>query len=346
MKISICIPQYNRIEYLLKSLSVIEQQCYDNIEIVISDDCSSDHTIEAITNLSTHYKYPIVFDSNQINKGYDYNFRKSIAMSSGDYVLVLGNDDTLNGVEAISKLVNIIEKNNYPDVGFCNMLEERTGNQLIKRAWGSSVIGSGADIALNHYSCFSFVGGLIFKRSVFIQHNTDKYDGSVFVQIYLAVLMISKGYTLFSIDYPLVIKDILIDGKFRHSYRDRIAKKWKDYKIVDGGLHAVIMVLVAALEDAQSLTQKRLFYIFKRIYGITFPHWILDYKSNHALPEAVGLTVGLLPTKNQDFKLLNIINKIRLLLIYITRATLAFITPVFIFNQLKHKLYAFLKNKK
>jgi hypothetical protein len=259
---------------------------------------------------------------------------------------VLGNDDTLNGIDAIKQLVDFIKKNNFPDVGFCNMLEERTGNQLIKRAWGSRVIGSGADVALNHYSCFSFVGGLIFKRTVFMEYNTDKYDGSVFVQIYLAVLMISKGSPLFCIDQPLVIKDILIDGKFRHSYRDRIAKKWKNYKRVDGGLHAVIMVLVAALKDAQSLTQKRLIYIFKRIYGITFPHWILDYKSNQALPEAVGLTVGLFPTKNQDFKLLNEFNKIRLLSIYFSRAIIALMTPVFIFNHLKHKLYAFLKNKK
>jgi glycosyltransferase involved in cell wall biosynthesis len=38
MKISICIPHYNRIEYLLKSLKIIEQQSYKNVEIVISDD--------------------------------------------------------------------------------------------------------------------------------------------------------------------------------------------------------------------------------------------------------------------------------------------------------------------
>lgn len=48
MKISICIPQYNRIEYLLKSLRIIEEQTYPNIEISISDDCSSDDTVEKI----------------------------------------------------------------------------------------------------------------------------------------------------------------------------------------------------------------------------------------------------------------------------------------------------------
>ena len=51
MKISICIPHYNRIEYLLKSLAFIEKQTYDNVEIVISDDNSSDDTIFKIKYL-------------------------------------------------------------------------------------------------------------------------------------------------------------------------------------------------------------------------------------------------------------------------------------------------------
>lgn len=40
MKISICIPQYNRIAFLLKNLEYIAKQTYSNIEVVISDDCS------------------------------------------------------------------------------------------------------------------------------------------------------------------------------------------------------------------------------------------------------------------------------------------------------------------
>ena len=61
MKISICIPQYNRIAYLLKSLKQIEAQDYQDIEVVVSDDRSSDNTEEAILELQKNYKYPLVF---------------------------------------------------------------------------------------------------------------------------------------------------------------------------------------------------------------------------------------------------------------------------------------------
>ena len=346
MKFSICIPQYNRIEYLVKSLSIIEQQSYENLEIVISDDCSTDNTVGIIKDIAVRYKFTIVFSSNETNKGYDYNLRKCIEMSSGEYVMVLGNDDTLNGTDSIAFLVDFLRQNHYPDLGFCNMIEERTGNTLMKRASKSGVIGTGPDIALHYYSSFIFVGGLIFKKSTFLEFNTSKFDGSVFVQLYLAVSMMARDKTLFSIYKPLVIKDILIDGKFRNSYRDRISKKWKDFKIVDGGLPSVIHVIISALRNNQQLTQKRLFFIFKRIYSYTYPHWILDYKSNNALPESVGLIVGLYPRRNINFKQLNLTNKIRLLSIFYSRTLMALIIPVFIFNKFKHKIYAFLKKRK
>ena len=71
MKVSICIPQHNRINYLLRSLEIIENQTYADIEITISDDCSTDDTVSEIKKLIPIYKYPIIFDSNSRNMGYE-----------------------------------------------------------------------------------------------------------------------------------------------------------------------------------------------------------------------------------------------------------------------------------
>lgn len=342
-KVSICIPQYNRINLLLRSLAIIERQTYPNIEISISDDCSTDNTVDEIGKLISIYKYPIVFDKNEKNLGYDRNYRKCIEMASGDYALVIGNDDSLVNDNDIQVLVNFLKMNNYPDIGFCNLIEERTGGTLIKRAMGSKVIGSGADVALQNYSCFSFVGGLIYKRETFLKYNTAKVDGSIYAQMYLGVHMIANGATLFSIEEAMVLKDMLLDGIFRKSYRDRIAKKWREFRIVDGGLPSVINVLIGALKDSETLTQKRTFHIFQRIYLITFPHWILDYKENGALPEAVGLIIGLNPRKNRNYQLLNTANKILVFLAYLSASILALLTPVFLFRKFKQRLYSFFK---
>ena len=343
MKISICVPQYNRINYLLRSLSIIENQTYDNIEIIISDDCSTDDTEQKIKDLSTRYKYPIIFSKNDVNQGYDRNYRKCIELATGDYAFVIGNDDSIYGDNSIEFLANFIKQNNYPDVGFCNMIEERSENLLIQRAQKTEVIGYGPDISMKYYSCFSFVGGLIYKKSTFDHYNTDKYDGSIYAQMYLGVLMVASGCTLFSLKEPLVLKDLLLDGKFRNSYRDRIAKKWNDYKIVDGGLPSVMNVLINALKDSNTISQSRILYIFKRMYTVTYPHWILDYKENNAIPEAVGLIVGMHPKRNLNFDLLSSGNKIIISLLYLLSSFLGMIMPVFIFAKIKPSLYNFFK---
>ena len=343
MKISICIPQFNRIQYLLKSLEIITFQSYDNIEIVISDDCSTDDTEEQIKNIISKYKYPIIYHKNIKNRGYDFNYRNCISLATGDYAFVIGNDDSIFGKDSIQFLVDFLIKNNYPDIGYCNMIEESTGGTLINRAITTKIIGTGVDVALKNYSCFSFVGGLIYKKETFNKYNTSKYDGSIYAQMYLGVFMINSGAQLFSIHEPLVLKDIVLKDEHRNSYRDTIAKKWKDYKIVDGGLPSVIHVLIGALKDSNQLTNDRVYSIFKRIYSITYPHWLLDYKQNDAIPEAFGLSVGMQPSKNKDFQMLSFNFQIKIYLIYYLGTIFSLLFPIFIYKTFKQRIYTFFK---
>jgi glycosyltransferase involved in cell wall biosynthesis len=343
MKISICIPQYNRIAYLLRSLRQIENQDHPDIEVVVSDDLSDDNTEEAIKELQKNYKYPLVFSRNEVNLGYDANYRKCIELASGAYCIVIGNDDTIYKPDSISFLNEFLERNDYPELGFCNFVEDNNPGVVVQRAQETRVLGAGKYIALKNYSCFSFVGGLIYKKSAFDQYNTSKHDGSIYAQMYLGCLMVASGCRLFSIKEPLVLKDLQMEGKFSASYKDRIARKWKDYKIVDGGLPSVIHVLISAFRDAGVLDQGILKKIFGRIYTTTLPHWILDYKSNQALPEAAGITVGLNPFRNQNFRLLNILNRTDIIVRYILFSGIALITPSVLFTKYKNRLYQFFK---
>jgi glycosyltransferase involved in cell wall biosynthesis len=343
MKISICIPQYNRIQYLLKSLEILTLQEYWNIEIVISDDCSTDDTEELIKNLIPNYRFPIIYHRNEVNRGYDFNYRNCISLATGDYAFVIGNDDSIYGACSISYLVNFLIENNLPDIGYCNMIEESTGGTIIERAVETRIIGTGVDVAIKNYSCFSFVGGLIYKKETFANYNTSKYDGSIYAQMYLGVFMINSGANLFSIKEPLVLKDLVLENEHRNSYRDTIAKSFKDYKVVDGGLPSVIHVLVGALIDSKHFSKKRAFVIFKRIYSITYPHWILDYKQNGALPEAIGLSVGMFPLKNKDLKVLSFISRIQILLIYLVMTIGSLFFPIFIYKAVKQRIYTYLK---
>lgn len=345
MKISLCIPQYNRIQFLLKNLQILAEQTYSDIEIVISDDCSTDDTEQQIKALQGNYRYPIIYSRNPTNYGYDRNLRRSMELSTGDYCFILGNDDSLNFPTAVEMLVNFLKENNYPEIGFCNMTEEVNRGQVFERATQTDVIGTGPEIAFVYYSCFSFVGGLIFKRSTFNEYNTNKHDGSIYVQIYLAAVIISAGKRLFSIKEAMVLKDIRIGETRSNSYVDKIAKSWKEYRVEQGGLPSVINVLVCAFRDAGVLSRKLILKIFRHIYTYTLPNWIIDYKGKGSMAASVGLFVGMNPRRVNNFKLLGIGGKSEIYARYYVLSTAGLLFPYPLFAKIKNWLYARVKSK-
>jgi glycosyltransferase involved in cell wall biosynthesis len=344
VKISICIPQYNRIEYLIKSLDELQGQSYDDFEVVISDDCSLDDTKLKIEEYLKYSKYPITYFRFNENQGYDRNLRKSIELAVGDYCFVLGNDDTLSHIHVLRELKDFLVKNNFPDLGFCNYQEYSNDKIVTRRALESRIIGKGPDIGIKNYSCFSFVAGLIFKKSIFDQYNTDIFDKSIYAQIALALHMICNGAILFSIDDSWVKKDITIGNDEKsNSYRDFINRKYSRIKPADGGLKSVINVLSKVLAQNKMLTYKRKNYIFSKILFSTYPFWILDYKRNKATPAAIGLYLGLMPHRIEQYTQLNIVQKVKFTFGFQIISLVAFLTPSVVFFSFKEQIYTWAK---
>jgi glycosyltransferase involved in cell wall biosynthesis len=109
--ISIVIPTYNGQDTIQETLDSVFSQNYDNFEIIISDDNSSDNTISIIKSFNSP---KIKIYSNAKNLGYPGNMRKCVTLASADYLMLLGQDD-LVAKNVFSHYVNLFEEN--PDVG-------------------------------------------------------------------------------------------------------------------------------------------------------------------------------------------------------------------------------------
>jgi len=88
--ISVCISTYNGEKYIKEQVISILNQLNIDDEIIISDDNSSDNTINIINNIKDNR---IKIFKNKINLGYTANFEKSIKYSSGDYIFLSDQDD-------------------------------------------------------------------------------------------------------------------------------------------------------------------------------------------------------------------------------------------------------------
>ncbi|MBN1169543.1 glycosyltransferase [Candidatus Micrarchaeota archaeon] len=99
VKLSICIPTYNRAKFLPDALDSILNQITDEnkdkVEICISDNCSTDNTEELIRSYQKKSPVPIVYHKNEKNMGADYNYLKVIDIAHGDFCWFLGSDDKM-----------------------------------------------------------------------------------------------------------------------------------------------------------------------------------------------------------------------------------------------------------
>lgn len=101
--VSVCIPTYNRRNYLKETLQSVFAQTYKDYEVVIVDDGSTDSTEEMIRGTGYPVKYYWV---NHIGQYAARN--KLIELAQGEYITFVDSDDLLFP-DAIERLIKAIE---------------------------------------------------------------------------------------------------------------------------------------------------------------------------------------------------------------------------------------------
>lgn len=92
--ISICIPTYNRSRYLAELLESIIDQGTTEVEIIISDDASSDDTSVVAKSFLPRIKN-MKYIRQPSNIGLDRNFIAAASAASGEYIWFMGDDDRI-----------------------------------------------------------------------------------------------------------------------------------------------------------------------------------------------------------------------------------------------------------
>lgn len=103
-KVSVYIPTHNRQKLLKRAVESVLSQTYQNIEIIICDDGSSDNTYEYM-KLIQNQKNNIVILKNEFPKGAPFSRNRCIEAATGQYITGLDDDDFFDA-HRIEKLLN------------------------------------------------------------------------------------------------------------------------------------------------------------------------------------------------------------------------------------------------
>lgn len=105
-KISVLIPAYNHENYIKDAIDSVLNQSYANFELLITDDCSTDNTVQIIKSYSDVRITGIFFSENQ---GTIRALNHLLRMAKGEYIAVLGSDDVWER-NKLEKQLEVLER--------------------------------------------------------------------------------------------------------------------------------------------------------------------------------------------------------------------------------------------
>jgi len=166
--ISVIIPTFNRAKLLKEAIgSVLVQDFAGSIEIIISDDGSTDETLELISSFGSQVKI-IKKPKNSKLQGASYARNRGILAATQPYICFLDSDDFyLPG--HLSKMVFAIESE--PNYGFalCNslkMMDIENENRFKRWTKSNPEAGDIKNLAINATN-FANTNSFIFRKEVF-----------------------------------------------------------------------------------------------------------------------------------------------------------------------------------
>lgn len=110
--ISIVIPNYNNEKYLKKAISSCLEQTYQDLEVIIVDDCSTDESVHLIRDIQKTDKR-IKLIQNDENLKVTRTRNKGILAASGILITTLDSDDYFISDKKIETEYNLLKEHNF-----------------------------------------------------------------------------------------------------------------------------------------------------------------------------------------------------------------------------------------
>lgn len=120
MKYSFIIPLYNSEQYIKETINSITCQSYDDIEVVIVDDGSTDNSCKVIEELMESDKRIKLFKNS--NHGVAYSRNYGVTKASGEYIIFMDSDDYWNDSDALNNIDKIIDGKDMVIFGYNNLI--------------------------------------------------------------------------------------------------------------------------------------------------------------------------------------------------------------------------------
>jgi glycosyltransferase involved in cell wall biosynthesis len=127
--VSVIMPSYNAADYIVESIESVLGQTYQNLELIVIDDCSTDDTYSICLELARKDRRLRVF-RNDINMKISHSLNRAISIASGEYVARMDADDICLPHRIASQLAFLRKHDEFMMVGSSVEIIDNRGQSL------------------------------------------------------------------------------------------------------------------------------------------------------------------------------------------------------------------------
>jgi len=211
--LAILIPTFNRSGNLMINLAMLEEtlaklECYKDVKIIISDNCSADETSYRVNQFIEKSKIDIEFYKQSFNIGLEKNAVFCLSKSDAEYSMFLGDDDYLDD-HYIELILNYLNQKNVTCIipNYYNIDSDfkKIGNT--RDVIGDDRIFSIDDNKLELMFKAHQLSGLTIKTESTLKSYIDKGGSNIYLFMYFAAFNIKRGVTIHITKFPVQVTD-------------------------------------------------------------------------------------------------------------------------------------------
>ncbi len=127
-KVSIIVPNYNHARFLRKRIDSVLQQTFQDLELILLDDCSTDDSRSILSSYAGNPRVKIEF--NDANSGSTFKqWNEGVRLAQGEYVWIAESDDYA-GPRFLERLVAVLDADPQVAFAYCRSWRVTADDQL------------------------------------------------------------------------------------------------------------------------------------------------------------------------------------------------------------------------
>ncbi|MEJ5103071.1 glycosyltransferase family 2 protein [Chryseobacterium sp. MYb328] len=195
--VTVVVVSYNHSQFIKENLDSIKNQTYKNIQLIVGDDASPDHSVKVFEQWLQENNYPAEKNFHTQNTGLPTMLNECLELAKGKYIKIIAADDFLHP-ESIEKSVSTLEKlGKEYGMSFSHTHAVNNNSEIIE------------DIA--DYDALGNIDPYVFREEILkgnriaaltvllrtdVVRETGQYDAQFIIEDYYRWLKVSQKYLI------------------------------------------------------------------------------------------------------------------------------------------------------